>query len=981
MEIKSSLHSFSSGNRNPKIKINKKNKKEFVFKKCCINFCRKIKLKRKNCYSKCPIIFQFFFIIFPISIFFYACALYAHIYLFYAKFKLDYYTLIKEEYLKYLITDIDDMRFDLRLNEIKTHFDDKGNSLFFKFYLEELISLGLLDNDKVKIFPNISNITNTFYKFIEEEENNNSIYSISSNISKQYIDERNDSFSELAKIYFHFYPLLLFGENMIDSHINQTYLIAYEVDNNKNILGDELYFNFPRLNRENLKDNIFSPGSNLKSPKICRQKQTYELKNNTYYEGNYFTIQDFEFRKASSEENNHEISIWHLNDVSKGNISKSYIESLQMYFNKKEKKYIINIIYYNPQEKIVKNFFDYTVLFVDKRSNSDYCLKYSDNSSFVISKNDIAELVLSTLPNDYFHFGIKSIDYNFYQHGIFFDSFEINHLSESTRYYSTLKGFNFDLRYFSPFYLYSKLFERTSFKTTFSKTHNIKIFHFDDKDIIQDICSKYDFNLYKTYLENNDLDCLDESNLYYYDYTSEDDETTMELVSLPLCICVPLYCIQDVKDIFQKSTFLFVEKLSLPEKCQNKLIFYDNINKDTEDDEINVNIINNSRSLISVLLENQHIKFGIKNFELYNDLIYAIICIFDNKSLKIILFYFIVEIDKMSNIFSYLSLLKLGLIFIISYIFLLSGTIRIANIVYGYKRKLNQFIINYEKNLVTNYQNNDNSENKKYNEFLLGSKKEDAIPYIKYEDLISEEINKNKKSINFYENGLINDLFLIYCNYKRTSEEKIFNSNFVFKNKSKAKYEILTDSNELIKIFCIMSIYIPKFITKVNFNYDFYKEVKLYNNYLKLMRRQSNNKYKEEVISTKSIIYEFLSTEMVTDCGLITNINFNYLTTNNLDSKDKNNSVQIGVFNLIKKNRIINNELEEEELNLNKNNHDNDFNTKLIIKNINNIMELIEEKFEQDDYLKLNKLESSFNFFLIDTCYNYLKRIELEKKL
>ena len=230
-------------------------------------------------------------------------------------------------------------------------------------------------------------------------------------------------------------------------------------------------------------------------------------------------------------------------------------------------------------------------------------------------------------------------------------------------------------------------------------------------------------------------------------------------------------------------------------------------------------------------------------------------------------------------------------------------------------------------------------------------------------------------------------IFMIYCDYRRTSEEKIFNNNFVIKNKSKAKYEILTDSNELIKIFCVMSIHIPKFISNINFNYDFYKEEKLSNNYLKLMRRQSYNKYKEELISTKSIIYEFLSTEMVIDYGLITNINFNYLTTNNLNFKDKNNCVQNGVFNLINKNRIINNELDKEELNLNVNmhinkiNHENDFKTKLIIKNINYIMQRIEEKFEQDDYLKLNKLESSFNFFLIDTCYNYLKRIELEKKL
>ena len=981
MEIKPSLRSFSSENNNPNSKIKKKNKKEFVFTKCCINFCRKISMKKKKYYSKCPIILQFFFVIFPISVLIYIVFMAISFTLFDAKFKLDYFTLIKDGYLKNLITDIDDIRFDLRLNEIKTHFDDKSKGLFFKFYLEELISLGLLDDDKVKIFPNISNITNTFYKFIEEEENNNSIYSISSNISKKYIDERNDSFSELAKIYFHFYPLLSSEGIMSDSHVNQAYLIAYEIDNNKNILGDELYFNFPRLFKENLKDNIFSAGSNLKSPKICKQKQTYKL-NNNYYEGNYFTIQDYEFRKASSKENNFEINIWHLNDISKGNISKSSIESMQMYFNEKEKEYIINILYYHPQEKIIKNFFDYTVLFVDKRSNSDYCIKYSDNSSFVISRNDITELVLSTLPSEYFHFGIKGNDYNFYRHGIFFDNFEIDHLSESTKYYSSLKGFNLDLRYFSSFYLYTKLFEKTSFQTSFSKTHNIKIFLFDDKDTIQDICSKFDFNLYKSYLKSNDLDCLDESNLYYYSYNNEEDESIAEIVSLPLCICIPLYCIQDVKDIFQKTTFLFVEKLSLPEKCQNRLFFYDNINKNTEDDDNNINEID-SGYLTSILLENQHLKFGIKNFELFNDLIYSIICIFDNKSLKIILYNFINEINEVGYIFSYMTMTKLSLIFILSYIFLLEGTKKISNIVYGYKEKLIQFIINYEKNVVINSQNNDNSKNNKYDEFLLGSKKEDIIPYIKYEDLISEEINKNKKSINFYENGLINDLFLIYCDYKRTSEEKIFNSKFVFKNKSKAIYEILTDSNELIKIFCVMSIHIPKFISNVNFNYDFYKDIKLSNNYLKLMRRQSYNKYKEELISTKSIIYEFLSTEMVTDYGLITNINFKYLTTNNLDSKDKNNCVQNGVFNLINKNRIINNELDEEELNINinKTNHDNNFNTKLIIKNINYIMQRIEEKFEQDDYLKLNKLESSFNFFLIDTCYNYLKRIELENKL
>jgi hypothetical protein len=187
-------------------------------------------------------------------------------------------------------------------------------------------------------------------------------------------------------------------------------------------------------------------------------------------------------------------------------------------------------------------------------------------------------------------------------------------------------------------------------------------------------------------------------------------------------------------------------------------------------------------------LENQHIKFGIKNFELYNDLIYSVICIFDNKSLKIILYKIIVEINKVGTIFSYLSTAKLSLLFILSYIFLLVGTKKISNIVYGYKEKLFQFIINYEKYVVANSQIYNNSENNKYDEFLLGSKKEDIIPYVKFEDLISEEINKSKKSINFYENQLINDLFMIYCDYRKTSEEKIFNSILYIKINYKKYY-------------------------------------------------------------------------------------------------------------------------------------------------------------------------------------------------
>ena len=42
-------------------------------------------------------------------------------------------------------------------------------------------------------------------------------------------------------------------------------------------------------------------------------------------------------------------------------------------------------------------------------------------------------------------------------------------------------------------------------------------------------------------------------------------------------------------------------------------------------------------------------------------------------------------------------------------------------------------------------------------------------------------------------------------------------------------------------------------------------------------------------------------------------------------------------------------------------------------------MELFKNKFESDDYLNFNKIESSFNFFLINSYYKYLKQISYEK--
>jgi hypothetical protein len=125
--------------------------------------------------------------------------------------------------------------------------------------------------------------------------------------------------------------------------------------------------------------------------------------------------------------------------------------------------------------------------------------------------------------------------------------------------------------------------------------------------------------------------------------------------------------------------------------------------------------------------------------------------------------------------------------------------------------------------------------------------------------------------------------------------------------------------------------------------------------------------YKDDV---KSIVKELLSTELVEDYGLITNLNFNYMTNINLG---ENNYVQKAIFKKVE-------EMKKKQFKEGRGNKDlNIDNIKIVFKNKNIIMKKIEEKFEQDDYLNLNKLDSYFNNTLINSYYNYMKRIITDK--
>ena len=173
---------------------------------CCCKFVGNAFSKFGECVSKLSILSQFIIYLIPVLIILLGIMIFIHLYFFYEIFKFDFYAIIKEEFLRYFISDLDDINFDLNKKKTSLMFEDTANLIFFKIYFEELNSYGLLNYDDEKIFPDISDQSESVYELLEQP---NSIYSIPSNMSKQYIDSREDKLSELGKLYYYFFPLIV----------------------------------------------------------------------------------------------------------------------------------------------------------------------------------------------------------------------------------------------------------------------------------------------------------------------------------------------------------------------------------------------------------------------------------------------------------------------------------------------------------------------------------------------------------------------------------------------------------------------------------------------------------------------------------------------------------------------------------------------------------------------------------------------------
>ena len=927
---------------------------------CCFKFISTFFGKIKEYNSKISILSQFIISLFPVLIIIAGLLILLHYYLLNKIFKYDFYSIVKGEFVRYFITDLDDINFELSKRKIETLFGDTSNLIFFKIYFQELKEYELFDYNE-KIFPDISEQDENIYSLLNNN-NSNTIFSIPKNLSKKYIDSRKDCLSEVAKLYYYFYPIIHSEARTLNCFFNQTFLIAYEVNEENNKIKDKkLYFNFPRITDDFIQNNNFFPYNNLISPNIndTLDLSLLTLENDSYIKENWFFELDYNFRVQNNNDFN--FNIFHLNENNRGNINKTNAIVMQTFLrNNNNKKYVINIIFFMHQIKFKKGPFEDSVFLISNYSK-DFT-KYSDAQTYVISNNDIIEVALSSQLDEYFHYGLSSNKDIFFSEGIFYDNIDINELSEPSNNYTTIKGFEFDIRYFSSFYLYAKLFETSKFDSFNKKDDYIYYYKFNDTEQIYNTCKKFNFNLYFDSLNTYEIDCFNEENMLYYSDKNLENYFS-EIMTLPHCICLPLYCIKNLNRDIDINNIDFVDKIILPTKCQNDLQFYNN------DDEENYSSNDNRFQLtfdedLKDILENHFIKFERGKFNVNGGLQFVLASLIDNNDMKKIMTNFLLELNETCLKFILIIGIGIGILFILISLVVILYICKISKTITNYKERA----FNFLKKLA-NSKNKNNDINKKSEDVILFGDKSNLETF----PLLSKDNDENK---NLEENELINDLFKIYCKFNSISENDFFESNEgEEKNKYSMKINKLKNSNELFKLFLKLSLYIPKFRLNISIDYDFYKDSKLIENFKKnYSKKTSSNEDKEQNLYTKSILKEMLSTELIHDYGLITNIYFNYVTNINLDSKkEKKNYIQLGIFKKVEE--MMKKNQGRDAYEKNSNDDTNMESIKMVFKNKNIVMKKLEDKFEQDDYLNLSKLKSSFDSTLVNSYYNYIKKI------
>ena len=972
-----------------------KSNKTFITKiaKCCVsikNFFLWIINKVNLFFSKCSMLTQFTLILLPFSIVTLVSIYLLHIVFYENLFLFNFYKGVKEEFLDYYITQVDDMNAEIDNFVIKENKVDIEDQLFFEVYFQELSSTGFLDYPNKTIFPNISENSEKLYSEIVlyEKMNTSKTYTIPKINAQHYIDERKcDPIGEFAKLYYYMLPIISYGAFKMKNNITSGFFIGYEFDGNTKIIKNkDLFLEFPKNPNNFNGDNNFIPSNNMINPLVSKEpfKHT-ELISNSFYKENWFMEQDSRFRESVilTEDSYSEISLNHLNNEYNGYINKSLIISSKHSINRNNKHYIFNIILFFQQSD--SNDVNYSSFIVKSNSNilqNNPNEKYSDNETYTILKSDIIEYSLTEFDYQYYHYGLYNRNYNFFCNGISYDSFNLDYLFDPFKYYSSLENFDVDLKYLSTLYLYKALFQAVKYNKIEKNREETYLLNFNEEDKVKDICKEINFQSYNEYITKSGIDCLDIQNSLYYDEEKYQNYSMAGINSkYPYCGCLPLFCLQNFKDM-NKKNFIFDEKnlaskINLPNKCQNKYISYSEENEYVIQNYSYIYSTNKFYLLVASSLQIPKVEYLKFKLEKLNQLpgYFLLIITQIKSSTEIFVYYFYSKI-----IFVEITTIIIGICCI--------GTIICIIIIYvnlwKISRLINEFLQKYELYVFHSEdgKSNDDMKSQQYkdgkeNKLEKQSIQNENFSFSQNENMIGKDI------YNDNENTLFDDLFSMFCKHYKLSRKDI--DNYCSKKNHETKYQMklkmMSDKNELFKLLTMFSVSAPKFRLNLSLNYKMYNHSKIIKKYDQYVTQMANID-KEQTRLTQNILYELLSTENISDYGLITNLNFKYVS--NIKAELKENSIQNALFiNVINKMKGKNDDLNDSQININDvflilKDGDEKQNIKLILKQKNELMEYFKNKFESDDYINHNRIESSFNFFLVNSYYKYLKQIVLE---
>ena len=908
-----------------------------------------------------------------------------HLYIFEQLYFNNYYYIIKKEYLNKLTSEIDNKYFELDNLEIKKKFDEAEELLFFNIYFKELIDMGLAEEkdinkngyvfnpmgiDSTYIYANLNNITNKIGM--------NNDYEVSKEDANNYFFKSNNIMSEFAKIYFYLLPSITIDQINQNKYLNQSFLIAYEYNDKLSEIEDDQYFYFvyPKSNSLYNSGNNFHPGNIKTNPNIYKSNKINltinDNKNNNDYDiENWFSKQDFIFRNNSDNINKSIISFEHLNYNYFGKINKTFITSLQCYFQNNNKKIIINLINFYHQNNYTSDSLSYSLFLLNNNSDNFKPLiteKYSDNETFVISQNDITEVSMSTILEHYFHYGFKDIKDNFYSSGISYDNFNLNIIGSPANFYKTFSEFYHDTFFMAPIYLYGKLFQKSEYTLEKSKEFDLNIYEFYNETEVENICSSFNFSLYISIIKEFKINCdnLNNDNIFSKTRKSNYDYNN----NISYCGCLALNCldhtVNKIEEQYKSNKYNLMKRIKLPDRCLNYLIFYEQEKS------------NGFNSLIQNIMDeflDKEPKYYITFKNIKDDIFPGLSCFvvlgIDNTYLINVLSLLVEELTMIEIDLLMVIVVWIIALLLISIVITVYQTKRFSSIIYEFHQKYEKYIYQLE---ATEIKENMKNQNEFKNNNLLNSSEKDPLlgDISRVKSIKRFNTNFPYYNLNNIQNSnpLLNDLFIMFCNYYRLDKQKVikYHQSKTEKSKKKIKEDIMNDKNELFELFVKLSSY----ESRINFSMviDFYSDspfIKEFNNLSKKGKIISKNEEK----STKDVIYELLSTENVFDTGIITNFNFGYISYLNLDEYK---SIKNALFNrkedFLSENFNLKQRLKSDQ----RKNY-----IKLLLKNKNVLYSDLQKYYDLDE-IKYDKIESCFNQFLLKIYYKYLKKIIEVKK-